>query len=103
MGKAWEAFQKLADEGKIVFEVDRDGLPYWAWLLLALLITTLYILINFVMGYRQGLRGCDLLIHTLAALFIAMNKVMRRGNAQQTGHDQSGSTEYTLSGLRSVV
>ena len=92
MGKAWEAFKNLAGEEKVVFEVGGDGLPYWAWSLIALLFIILYVAFNFLIGYRQGLRGCNLLVFTLTALFVAMAKLMTRGSAHQREHEQTTST-----------
>ena len=91
MGKAWEAFKNLAGE-KIVIETGGNGLPNWAWVLIALLIFLLYVSFNFLIGYRQGLRGCNLLIFILTALFVAMGKLMARGSGHQGAHDQSAST-----------
>ena len=92
MGKAWEAFKNLAGEEKVVFEVGGDSLPYWAWVLITLLLLILYVAFNFLIGYRQGLRGCDLLIFTLTALFVAMGKWMARGNGNHGAHEQTTST-----------
>ena len=57
MGKAWEAFKNLAGEDKIVIDVGGDSLPYWAWVLITLTLLILYVAFNFLIGYRQGLRG----------------------------------------------
>ena len=92
MGKAWEAFKNLAGEDKIVIEVGENGLPYWAWVLITLTLIILYVAFNFLIGYRQGLRGCNLLIFTLTALFLAMGKLMARGSGHQRAHDKSTST-----------
>ena len=91
MGKAWEAFKNLAGEEKIVIEVGGNGIPSWAWYLLALLLVCLYVAYNFLTGYKQGKRGCDLFIHTLAALFIAVGKLMARGSAHQRNHSHTAS------------
>ena len=91
MGKAWEAFKNLAGSDKIVIEVGGDGLPYWAWALITLTLIVLYVAFSLLIGYRQGLRGCNLLIYTLTALFLAMGKLMARGSGHQRAHDQSTS------------
>ena len=91
MGKAWEAFKNLAGEDKIVIDVGGDGLPYWAWVLITLTLLLLYVAFNFLIGYRQGLRGCNLLIFTLTALFVAMGKLMPRGSGHQRAHSQTTS------------
>ena len=92
MGKAWEAFKNLAGEEKIVIETGGNSLPNWAWVLIALLIFILYVAFNFLRGYKQGLRGCDLLIFILTALFVAMGKLMARGSGHQRAHDHTAST-----------
>ena len=92
MGKAWEAFKNLAGEDKIVIDVGGDSLPYWAWVLITLTLLILYVAFNFLIGYRQGLRGCNLLMYTLTALFLAMGKLMARGSGHQRAHDQTAST-----------
>ena len=91
MGKAWEAFKNLADK-EVVIKVGGDSLPYWVWVLIALLLFILYVAFNFLIGYRQGLRGCDLAIFILTALFVAMGKLMARGSGHQRAHNQSAST-----------
>ena len=92
MGKAWEAFKNLAGDEKIVIEVGGNGIPSWAWYLLALLLVCLYVAYNFLTGYKQGKRGCELFIHTLASLFIAIGKLMARGSAHTRSHDHTAST-----------
>ena len=57
MGKAWDSISKLANKKKVVIEVGGDSLPNWAWVLVGLLIVSLYVAYRFPMGYKQGLRG----------------------------------------------
>ena len=63
MGNAWEQFNKLADK-KNSDRSGGDSLSYQVWVPPALLSLLLYVAFILPMGYRQGLRGCDLAIQT---------------------------------------
>ena len=99
MGKAYDEFMRKHADGNVVFEVHEKEweFPKWAWGPVVLFVLFLYTAFNFAMGWRAGLRGCDLFIHTLTAFFTCIAKLMRLSSTPQHSRARLAS-ETGLSG-----
>jgi len=96
MGKAWDEFAKLAADKKVVVEVKTEGVPIWLVVLVVVFIIILYVGFNTLLAYRQGKRGCELLVHSLTACFEVIIVLMTHRNGGNHHHlpppNQSDST-----------
>ena len=94
MGKAWDEFAKLAADKKVVVEV--EGVPIWLVVLVVVFIIIFYVGFNTMLAYRQGKRGCELLVHSLTACFEVIIVLMTHRNGGNHHHvpppNQSAST-----------